>query len=108
MTEQETVTLKFDLLPYHIGDPLPEVDFGTEHNGNPLFLTAEGLRQQVEEQKKWKPDSQDMKLAVIRHLTDEEKRNPSKSRPLNDEEKALIVEKLNSIRADKTKETLNG
>ena len=103
MSEQETVRLKFDLLPYHIGDALPQVDFGTEHNGNPMFLTAQGLQQQVEEHKKWKPDSQDMKLAVIRNLTDEEKKSPSKTRPLSDEEKALLIEKLNTVRNNITK-----
>lgn len=110
MSEQEqvpTAYCKVDLIPYRIGDPLPEVEFSTDLGRDSSFVTKEGLERQIESFKKDKPSQQDMKLIVFRRMTEDEVTNMknSKQEPVDGE---TFREMLNNYRANKAKEALNG
>lgn len=111
MSEQQeevpTAYCKVDLIPYRIGEPLPEVEFSTDLDTDSSFVTKEGLERQIENFKKDKPGQQDMKLIVIRRMTEDEVANMknSKHEPVSGE---TFREMLNFYRANKAKEALNG
>lgn len=98
--EVPTAYCKVDLIPYRIGEPLPEIEFSMDLDRDSSFVSREGLERQVESFKKDKPDQQDMKLIVIRRMTEDEVSNMknSKQEPISGE---TFQEMLNNYRAKK-------